>query len=32
MGRTGVASGTHLHFELIIGGVNVDPLLHLPPL
>ena len=29
-GRTGVASGVHLHFELIINGVNVDPLLHLP--
>jgi len=32
MGRTGIASGIHLHFELIINGVNVDPLLHLPPI
>jgi len=30
MGRTGVASGVHLHFELIVDGVNVDPLPHLP--
>ena len=30
MGATGMASGTHLHFELIIDGVNVDPLLYLP--
>jgi len=26
MGRTGIASGVHLHFELIINGKNVDPL------
>jgi len=30
MGRTGVASGVHLHFEVIVDGVQVDPLLHLP--
>jgi len=30
MGMTGRASGVHLHFEVIIDGVNVDPLLHLP--
>lgn len=30
MGRTGVASGVHLHFELIIDGKNVNPLPHLP--
>jgi len=30
MGRTGIASGVHLHFELIINGVNVDPLRHMP--
>ena len=30
MGATGLASGTHLHFEIIIDGVNVDPLLYLP--
>ena len=29
-GRTGVATGVHLHFELIINGVNVDPLRYLP--
>ena len=29
-GRTGTASGVHLHFELIIDGVHVDPLLYLP--
>lgn len=31
MGATGIASGAHLHFEIIIDGVNVDPLLYLPP-
>jgi len=30
MGRTGTATGVHLHFEVIIDGVQVDPLLHLP--
>ena len=30
MGATGWASGTHLHFEIIIDGENVDPLLYLP--
>ena len=32
MGRTGVADGVHLHFELLIDGVNVDPLPYLPPI
>ena len=31
MGGTGVTSGVHLHFELIIDGINIDPLLYLPP-
>ena len=30
MGATGIASGTHLHFEILIDGVNVDPLPYLP--
>jgi|GEM_PF-5390019 len=30
IGRTGVASADHLHFEVIVDGVRVDPLLHLP--
>ncbi|MCL2227499.1 MAG: M23 family metallopeptidase [Oscillospiraceae bacterium] len=30
MGRTGRVSGVHLHFEVIVDGTNVDPLLHLP--
>ena len=29
MGRTGTATGVHLHFEVIISGSNVDPLLYL---
>ena len=29
MGRTGIADGVHLHFELMIGGVQVDPLPYL---
>ena len=29
MGRTGLASGVHLHFEILIGGENVDPLKYL---
>ena len=29
MGRTGIADGVHLHFELSINGVQVDPLPHL---
>ena len=32
MGRTGTASGVHLHYELIINDVNVDPLGYLPAL
>ena len=30
MGGTGLATAIHLHFELLIDGVNVDPLLYLP--
>jgi murein DD-endopeptidase MepM/ murein hydrolase activator NlpD len=30
MGRTGIATGIHLHFELIINDRQVDPLPHLP--
>ena len=30
MGRTGRATAVHLHFELKIDGVNVDPVLYLP--
>jgi len=30
MGMTGIASGVHLHFELIIDGKNVDPEQYLP--
>jgi murein DD-endopeptidase MepM/ murein hydrolase activator NlpD len=25
VGRTGITYGTHLHFELLVGGVPVDP-------
>jgi len=30
MGRTGLATAVHLHFEVIIDGENVNPLLYLP--
>ena len=30
MGMSGTASGVHLHFEVIIDGVNVNPILYLP--
>jgi murein DD-endopeptidase MepM/ murein hydrolase activator NlpD len=30
MGRTGVASGVHCHFELRVDGVPVDPMKYLP--
>lgn len=30
IGRTGVTYGTHLHFELEVGGERVDPAPHLP--
>ena len=30
MGRTGIADGVHLHFELIIDSSNVDPMFYLP--
>jgi murein DD-endopeptidase MepM/ murein hydrolase activator NlpD len=30
LGCTGYCTGTHLHFEIIIGGVKFDPLAYLP--
>ena len=30
MGETGIATGVHLHFELIVDGKNVNPILYLP--
>jgi len=30
MGDTGIATGVHLHFELVIDGKNVNPVLYLP--
>jgi len=30
MGKTGIASGIHLHFELLINGQNVNPQSYLP--
>jgi murein DD-endopeptidase MepM/ murein hydrolase activator NlpD len=30
IGRTGITYGTHLHFELVVNGVVVDPAPHLP--
>lgn len=30
VGRTGITYGTHLHFELLINGVRVDPAAALP--
>lgn len=32
IGRSGITYGTHLHFELVVGGAVVDPAPHLPPL
>lgn len=31
MGSSGVGTGTHLHFELYVGGQTVDPLLYVDP-
>jgi murein DD-endopeptidase MepM/ murein hydrolase activator NlpD len=30
VGSTGMSTGPHLHFELVIGGETVDPLEYLP--
>ncbi|MGK7865719.1 M23 family metallopeptidase [Falsiroseomonas sp. E2-1-a20] len=30
IGRTGITYGTHLHFEVLVQGVRVDPATHLP--
>lgn len=30
-GSTGVAAGPHLHFEVLVGGVQVDPMLYVSP-
>lgn len=29
IGRSGITYGTHLHFELLVGGVRIDPSAHL---
>jgi murein DD-endopeptidase MepM/ murein hydrolase activator NlpD len=32
IGNTGLSTGAHLHWEMWVGGVNVDPLQWLEPL